>query len=99
MMIQGLAHLCTTLDKKRPLVQLSRTEGVLHPANMYVVGPLIYTPLSYPGRILTTLTKMQKSMVDISMDMQFYVVTKHMCWNQPRKFQNIVVHQGSMHIQ
>ena len=85
--------------------ELSRKEGVLHPVNMYVFGPLIDTPPSHPDTILTTLTYMQKSMVDMGMekvhlcmDMQLYVVTKQVCWNQPRKFQNIVVHPGCMHI-
>ena len=85
--------------------ELSRTKGVLHPANMYVFGPLIDAPPSHPDTILTTLTYMQRSMVDMGMekvhlcmDMQLYVVTKQVCWNQPRKFQNIVVHPGGMHI-
>ena len=85
--------------------ELSRTEGVLHPANTYVFGPLIDAPPSHPDTILTTLTYMQRSMVDMGMekvhlcmDMQLYMVTKQVCWNQPRRFQNIIVHPGGMHI-
>ena len=62
----------------------SRTEGVLHPAKMYVFGPLIDAPSSHPDTSLTTLTYMQKSMVimrmekvHLCMDMQLYVVSKH----------------------
>ena len=47
---------------------------------------------------------MQKSMVNMGsenvnlcMGMQLYVVSKQVCWNQPRKFQNIVVYPGGMH--
>ena len=63
--------------------ELSRTEDVLHPANTYVIAPLIDAPPSHPDTILTTLTYMQRSMVDMGMekvhlfmDMQLYVVTK-----------------------
>ena len=80
-------------------------EQILHPANTYVFGPLIDAPPSHPDTILTTLTYMQRSMVDMGMekvhlcmDMQLYVVTKQVCWNQPRRFRNIIVHPGGMHI-
>ena len=73
--------------------ELSRKEGVLHPANMCVFGPLISAPPSHPDTILTTVTYMQKLMVDMGMekvhlcmDMQLYEVTTQVCWNQPRKF-------------
>ena len=49
---------------------------------------------------------MQRSIVDMGMkkihlcfDKQLYNVTIHdVCWNQPRKFQNIVVHPARMYI-
>ena len=85
--------------------EVSRTEGVLYPANTYVFGPLIDAPPSHPDTVLTTLTYMQRSLNDMGMekvhlcmDMQLYAVTKQVCWNQPRKFQNVVVHPGGMHI-
>ncbi|MCG7883058.1 MAG: hypothetical protein JAY96_15870 [Candidatus Thiodiazotropha endolucinida] len=85
--------------------EVSRTQGVLHPANMYVFGPLIDAPPSHPDTVLTTLTYMQRSMVDMGMekvhlcmDMQLYAVTKQVCWNQPKKYQNVVVHPGGMKI-
>ena len=63
-------------------------------------GPLIDAHPCHPDTSLTTLTYMQKSMVDMGMekvrlfmDMQLYVVTK-ICWNQPRKFKNIEVDPG-----
>ena len=49
--------------------ELSRTKGVLHPANMYVFGPLIDAAPSYPDTILTTLTYMligQNASTDIN---------------------------------
>ena len=60
---------------------------------MYVFGPLIDAPPFHPDTILTTLTYMQKSMVDMGMEkvylcmnMQLYVVTKQVCWNHLRTF-------------
>jgi len=48
---------------------------------------------------------MQKSLVDmgmsyihLSIDRQLFIVTKHMCWNQPDQFRNVIVHPGGMHI-
>ncbi len=47
--------------------QLSRTQGVLKPATTYMFGPLIDAPPSHPDTILTTLTCMQRSLVDMGM--------------------------------
>ena len=50
---------------------------------------------------------MQRSIVDMGMkkrfiyacfDKQLYDVTIQVCWNQPRKFKNIVVHPARMYI-
>ena len=49
---------------------------------------------------------MQRSIVDMGMkkihlscfDKQLYDVTIEVCWNQSRKFQNIVVHPACMYI-
>ena len=48
---------------------------------------------------------MQRSIVDIGVknvhlcfDKQLYDVTIQVCWNQPGKFQNIVVHPARMYI-
>ena len=85
--------------------QLSRTQGVLKPATTYMFGPLIDAPPSHPDTILTTLTYMQRSLVDmgmkyvhISIDMQLFAVTKQVCWYQPMQFKNVVVHPGGMHV-
>ena len=85
--------------------QQSRSQGVLKPANTYMFGPLIDAPPSHPDTILTTLTYMQKSLVDIGMekvhlcmDMQLFVITKQVCWNQPIQFHNVIIHPGGMHI-
>ena len=32
--------------------------------------------------------------VYLCMDVQLYAVTKQVCWNQPKKFHNVVVHPG-----
>ena len=71
----------------------------------YMFGPLVDAPPSHADTILTTLTYMQKSLVDmgmkyvhLSMDMQLFVVTKQVCWHQPEEFSNVIVHPGGMHI-
>ncbi|KAL5020004.1 hypothetical protein ScPMuIL_002896 [Solemya velum] len=81
------------------------TNGVHQPANKYMLGPLIDAPPSHADTILTTLTYMQKTLVDMGMkkihlcmDMQLYVVTKQVCWSQPTQFQNVVLHPGGMHV-
>ena len=68
-------------------------------------GPLIDAPPSHPDTILTTLTYMQESLVDmgmkkvhLSMDMQLYEVTKQICWYHSVQFQNVIAHPGGMHI-
>ena len=48
--------------------ELSRSHGVLKPATIYMFGPLIDAPTSQPDTILTPLTYMQQSMVDMGMD-------------------------------
>ena len=47
--------------------QLTRSQGVLKPACTYMIGPLIDAPPSHPDTIITTLTYMQKSLVDMGM--------------------------------
>ena len=61
---------------------LARSQNVLKPASIYMFGPLIDAPPSHPDTILTTLTYMQKSLLDmgmihihLSMDMQPFEVT------------------------
>ena len=61
---------------------LARSQNVLKPASIYMFGPLIDAPPSHPDTILTTLTYMQKSLLDmgmihihLSMDMQLFEVT------------------------
>jgi hypothetical protein len=85
--------------------QLTRNQGVLKPACTYMFSPLIDAPPSHPDTILTTLTYMQRSLVDmgmtyvhLSIDMQLFVVTKKVCWYQPRQFHNVITHPGGMHI-
>lgn len=84
---------------------LAKSEGILKPACTYMFGPLIDAPPSHPDTILTTLTYMQKSLVDmgmthvhISIDMQLFIVTKQVCWFHPIQFNNVIVHPGGMHI-
>ena len=85
--------------------QLARSHGVLRPASTYMFGPLIDAPPSHPDTVLTTLTYMQRSLVDMGMtyvhltiDMQLFAVTKQVCWNQPVQFYNVIAHPGGMHI-
>lgn len=85
--------------------QISRSNGIVKPKTTYVFGLLIDAPLSHPDTILTTLSYMQKSLVDmgmlnvhVSIDMQLFVVTKQVCWHQPAQFRNVVAHPGGMHI-
>ena len=68
-------------------------------------GPLIDAPPAHPDTILATLSYMQKAIVDMGMtlvhvssDMQLFIVTKQVCWNQPEQFHNVIVHPGGMHI-
>ena len=60
---------------------------------------------AHPDTILATLSYMQKAIVDMGMtlvhvssDMQLFIVTKQVCWNQPEQFDNVIVHPGGMHI-
>ena len=60
----------------------ARSQNVLKPASIYMFGPLIDAPPSHPDTILTTLTYMQKSLLDmgmihihLSMDMQPFEAT------------------------
>ena len=60
---------------------LARSQNVLN-LQAYTFGPLIDAPPSHPDTILTTLTYMQKSLLDmgmmhihLSMDMQLFEVT------------------------
>ena len=83
---------------------LSRSQGTLKPTT-YMFGPMIAAPPAHPDTILTTLTHMQQSLVDmgmkdvhLSMDMQLFAVTKQVCWNQPTQFKNVIIHPGGMHI-
>jgi len=85
--------------------QLSRSEGILRPATTYMFGPLLDAPPSHPDTILTTLTYMQRSLVDmgmenvhVSIDMQLFAVTKQVCWYHTIDFQNVIAHPGGMHI-
>ena len=62
---------------------LARIHGVPKSVSTYMFGPLIDAPPSHPDTILTTLTYMQRSLVDMGMtyihliiDMQLFVVTK-----------------------
>ncbi len=63
--------------------QLFRSQGVLKPVTTYMFVPMIDAPPSHPDTILTTLSYMQRSLVDmgmtyvhLSVDMQLFVVTK-----------------------
>ena len=61
-------------------------------ANMYVFGPLMDT-------ILTTLKYMQKSMMDMGMEIINLCMDMHLCvGTRLEKFHNIVVYSGGMHI-
>lgn len=84
---------------------LSRSLGIIKPATNYMFGPLIDAPPSHPDTIITTLTYMQESLLDMGMmkvhlcmDMQLYQVTKQVCWYHSEKFQNVIAHPGGMHI-
>ena len=66
---------------------------------------MIDAPPSHPDNIVTTLTYMQRLLLDmgmahvhLSVDMQLFVVTKQVCWHQQLQFQNVIVHPGGMHI-
>ena len=67
-------------------------------------GPLIDAPPSHPDTTLTTLTYMQRSLIDMDMkcihlliDMQLFAVMKQVCWYQPMQFKNVVVHLRWLH--
>ncbi len=47
--------------------QQARSQGVLRPASTYMFGPLIDAPPAHPDTVLTTLTYMQKSLLDMGM--------------------------------
>ena len=83
----------------------ARTEGELKPASTYMFGPFIDAPPSHTDTIVTTLTYMHRSLLDmgmtyvhLSVDMQLFVVTKQVCWHHQLQFQNVIVHPGGMNI-
>jgi len=85
--------------------QLSRNQGIRKPASAYMFGFLIDAPPFDPDTILTTLTYIQKSLVDmrmthvhLSIDMQLFVVTTLVCWYKPMQFHNVITHPGGIHI-
>ncbi len=47
--------------------QIARSQGTLKPVSTYMFGPLIDAPPSHPDTILTTLTYMQRSLLDMGM--------------------------------
>ncbi len=78
---------------------------MLKPAITYMFGPVIDAPPSHPDTILTTLSYMQRSLVDMGMaylhhyvDMQLFAITKQVCWYNPEQFHNVITHPGGMHI-
>ena len=85
--------------------QLARNMGKIQMSSTYMFGPLINALPSHPDTLLTTLTYMQQSLLDmgmtyahVSVDMQLFVVTKQVCWNKPLTFKNVIAHPGGMHI-
>ena len=46
---------------------LARSQGMLKPATHYMFGPLIDAPPSHPDTIYTTLSYMQRSLIDMGM--------------------------------
>ncbi len=84
---------------------LSKSVDNIKPATVYMIGPLIDAPSSHPDTILTTITYMQESLLDmgmkkvhLSIDMQLYAVTKQVCWYHFAKFHNAIAHPGGMHM-
>ena len=65
-----------------------REQNILDSANMYVFGPLSDTILSS----LQYLCRYQWFL------WRFWTVTKQVCWNQPRKYQNVEVNPGGLYI-
>ena len=87
--------------------KLARTEvpSRQKPANTYLVGPLIDSPPHHPDTVLTSLRYIQKSLVDmgmtyvhLSIDIQLYMVSQQIKWNDRQAFQNIILRPGAMHV-
>ena len=76
-----------------------------HPASIYLIGHLLDSPPAHPDTCNTSLQYMKKSMEDmgmkyihISMDMQLFISSIHICWHNFLKYNNVILHPGGMHI-
>lgn len=94
---------CNGVEWIQPL--RDRKHGVVKSVNTYIFGSLINAPPSYTDTILTTLTYIWRSLVDIGnvfvhfyLVMQLFAVTKTVCWHQPLQFKNVIVDPWGMHI-
>ena len=74
-------------------------------AQAATLHPDTIAPPSHPDTIVTTLTHMHRSLLDVGMAyvhlsvyMQLFVMTKQVCWHQQLHFQNVIVHPGGIHI-
>ena len=86
-----LARQTTEIEKKNP--------------STYLFGPLIDAPPAHPDTVLTSLIYMMKSLNDLGMtyihlspDMQLYIQAMQIKWNDPLRFQNLILRPGVMHI-
>ena len=75
------------------------------PATVYLLGHLIDSPPSHPDTIFTSMLYMSKSLteqgmtyINLSVDMQLYMVAQQIKWWNPQRFEKIILRPGAMHI-
>ena len=68
------------------------------PASTYMFGPLIDAKASHPDSVLTSLEYLRKSLtemgmsyIQISVDLQLYMVACQIKWNDPDRFGNVIL--------
>ena len=78
---------------------------LIMPATVYLFGPLIDAPPSHPDIVLTFLLYMETSLseldmtcANLSIDMQLYMVGQQMKWWELDIFKDVILRLGAMHI-
>ena len=75
------------------------------PATVYLLGHLIDNPPSHPDTVFTSMLYMTESLteqgmtyVNLSVDMQLYMVAQQIKWSDQERFDKVILRPGAMHI-
>lgn len=74
------------------------------PKTLCIFGPLIDSPPAHPDTVLTTIDYIDRTLkslgmihVQITLDMQLYIVSCLIKWSDPVRWQSVVLRPGMMH--